>query len=71
MGIRDNLQKLHRLGLGFQKGATSNSAAEEFFDLASELDEQIGDLVGGLADVRVLLSTIGDLYPESLAYGSK
>ncbi len=65
--IRDELLQLHRLAQAAQNSGTSASVSE-LFDLAQDLELQIGEWVEALGGIRATLSIITELYPESLAY---
>lgn len=41
----------------------------EFFDLANDLELQVGEWIETLGDIQATLSAVTALYPESLAYG--
>ena len=40
--------------------------AQEFFDMASDLDDQLFDIIEALEFVQNTLNKLVDLYPESL-----
>lgn len=65
--IRDDLPKLHRLA---QMARTSGTSANvnELFDLAQDLELQIGEWAEALGAIQATLSAVTALYPESLAY---
>ncbi len=65
--IRDDLLKLHQLGLAVQQRGTPELVAE-FFDQASDLDFQVSELMDALGEIQSMFSSITDLYPESLSY---
>lgn len=65
--IRDELLQLHRLALAVHKSDAS-AKVSELFDLAQDLELQIGDWVDALGGIQATLSAITVLYPESLGY---
>jgi hypothetical protein len=63
--IRTDLLKLHQMSMDVvNKGWTSN--AQEFFDLANDLDMQIFELIEELEFVQKTITKLLDLYPKSL-----
>ena len=64
--IRDDFLTLHQLGMQVrQRGG--DRVAEEFFELANELDMRVSDLISALSEIQDTLTTVLDLYPESLS----
>lgn len=66
--IRDELLELHRLALAVREHGTS-AQLSEFFDLANDLELQVGEWMETLGEIHATLSAVTALYPESLAYG--
>lgn len=65
--LRINLLQLHQKAMdvvnrGYREGA------QEMFDLAIELDLEVFSLIESLEAIQKILSTLTDLYPESLSY---
>lgn len=65
--LRDEVLKLHQLGMAVQQYQSDGQVAE-FFELASDLEMQVVELVDALGEIQSMLSNITDLYPESLSY---
>jgi hypothetical protein len=65
--IRDDLLKLHVLAMAVINNG-SRRQAPALFDLAGELDFQVGEMMEALEQVRETLSDLVALYPESLDY---
>lgn len=65
--IRDELLQLHRSAQATLRSGTS-ADARELFDLAQDLQLQIGEWADALGGIQATLSTITGPYPESLAY---
>ena len=64
--IRDDFLTLHQLGMQVrQRGG--DRVAVEFFELANELDMRVSDLISALSEIQDTLTTVLDLYPESLS----
>lgn len=64
--IRDDFLTLHQLGMQVrQRGG--DRVAQEFFELATDLDMQISGLITALTEIQDTLTTVLDLYPESLS----
>lgn len=64
--IRDDFLTLHQLGMQVrQRGG--DRVAQEFFELATDLDMQISGLITALSEIQDTLTTVLDLYPESLS----
>ncbi len=64
--IRDDFLRLHQLGMQVgQRGG--DRVAEEFFELANDLDLQVSGLITALSEIQDTLTTVLDLYPESLS----
>ena len=64
--IRDDFLSLHRLGMQVRQRGGDRVAAE-FFELATDLDMQVSSLITALSEIQDTLTTILDLYPESLS----
>jgi len=65
--IRIDLLKLHQMAMDVvNRGQTSK--AQEFFDLAYELESQVFDMLESLEYVYEKLNKLSDLYPDSLAF---
>lgn len=65
--IRDELMQLHRLALTVHdRGAPEQLS--EFFDLANDLELQVGEWLETLGEIQATISAVTALYPESLAY---
>ena len=65
--IRDELLELHRLALAvFEPGPPGQIS--EFFDLANDLELQVGEWMETPGEIQATLSTVTALYPETLAY---
>jgi hypothetical protein len=65
--IRDALLQLHRLAQVARTSGTSDKVSE-LFDLAQDLELQIGEWTEALGAIQATLSAVTALYPESLAY---
>jgi hypothetical protein len=65
--MRDELLQLHRLAQAARRSGTS-AEVRELFDLAQDLELQIGEWVEALGGIQTTLSAVTALYPESLAY---
>lgn len=64
--IRDDFLTLHQLGMQVrQRGG--DRVAEEFFELANELDMRVSDLISALSEIQDTLTTVLDLCPESFS----
>lgn len=64
--IRDDFLTLHQLGMQVrQRGG--DRVVQEFFELATDLDMQISGLITALSEIQDTLTTVLDLYPESLS----
>ena len=64
--IRDDLLKLHQLAMDVvNHGNTEN--ASEMFNMASDLEMQVSDLIESLEAIQETLGKLTELYPESLA----
>lgn len=66
--IRDELLELHRLALTVRERGTEEQLSE-LFDLANDLELQVGEWMEALSEIQATLSAMTVLYPESLAYG--
>ena len=64
--IRDDFLSLHRLGMQVRQRGGDRVAAE-FFEPATDLDMQVSSLITALSEIQDTLTTILDLYPESLS----
>ena len=64
--LRTNLLKLHELAMAVVNNG-SRSQASKMFDLAMNLDEQVGHMKE-LEQVQDTLAKLVALYPESLSY---
>lgn len=64
--IRDDFLTLHQLGMQVRQRGGDRVAAE-FFELATDLDMQISGLITALSEIQDTLTTVLDLYPESLS----
>ncbi len=64
--IRDDFLTLHQLGMQVRQRGGDQVAAE-FFELANDLDMQVSGLITALSEIQDTLTTILDLYPESLS----
>ena len=64
--IRDDFLTLHQLGMQVRQRGGDRVAAE-FFELATDLDMQISGLITAMSEVQDTLTTVLDLYPESLS----
>lgn len=65
--LRDEVLKLHQLGMAVQQYQSDEQAAE-FFEHASDLEMQVVELREALDEIQAMLSNITELYPESLSY---
>ena len=65
--LRTNLLKLHELAMAVVNNG-SRSQASKMFDLAMNLDEQVGHMMNELEQVQDTLAKLVALYPESLSY---
>src|SRR4029077_13606841 len=65
--LRTNLLKLHELAMAVVNNG-SRSQASKMFDLAMNLDEQVGHMMNELAQVQDTLAKLVALYPDSLSY---
>lgn len=65
--IRDSLLQLHRLAQVARTSGTSDKVSD-LFDLAQDLELQIGEWAEALGAIQATLSAVTALYPESLAY---
>ena len=63
--IRTDLLKLHQLSMDIVNSGWTDKA-QEFFDMASDLDDQLFDIIEALEFVQNTLNKLVDLYPESL-----
>jgi len=68
--IRDDLLKLHVLAMAVVNNG-SRRRAPELFELASDLDFQLTEMMEALEQVRDTLSDLVALYPESLDYADE
>jgi len=64
--ISDDFLTLHQLGMQVRQRGGDHVAAE-FFELATDLDMQISGLITALSEIQDTLTTVLDLYPESLS----
>ncbi|WP_299492836.1 transposase [Acaryochloris sp. IP29b_bin.137] len=65
--MRINLLKLHQLAMDVvNKGYKGQ--AQEMFDLANDLDMEVFGIIESLEAIQRVLTTLTDLYPESLSY---
>ncbi|MHB1948857.1 MAG: transposase [Gammaproteobacteria bacterium] len=65
--IRIDLLKLHQLAMDVvNNGWTEN--AEDFFEMANDLEMQVSDIIESLESVQNTLNKLLELHPESLAY---
>jgi hypothetical protein len=68
--LRTNLLKLHQLAIGvFNQGARGQVA--EMFDLAVDLEDQVGELMDSLEQIERTLSQLTNLYPDTLSYSDE
>ena len=65
--LRTNLLKLHELAMAVVNNG-SRSQASKMFDLAMNLDEQVGHMMNELEQVQDTLAKLVALYPDSLSY---
>jgi hypothetical protein len=66
--IRNDILKLHDLAMDvINHGETGR--AQALFELAIEIEDQLSDLSEALEKVRDTISSLTDLYPESLQWG--
>jgi len=63
--IRTDLLKLHQLAMDVVNNGRTDKA-QDFFDLANDLDMQIFDITEELKAVQNTIDKLLDLYPESL-----
>ena len=68
--LRTNLLKLHELAMAVVNNG-SRSQASKMFDLAMNLDEQVGHMMNELEQVQDTLAKLVALYPESLSGGRR
>jgi hypothetical protein len=64
--LRTNLLKLHELAMAVVNNG-SRSQASKMFDLAMNLDEQVGHMMNELEQVQDTLAKLVALYPDSLS----
>lgn len=65
--IRDDLLRLHQLAL-LVRERRSEADAVELFDLSTDLDLLVGELMDALGEIQSAISAVSALYPESLSY---
>ncbi|MBH1829229.1 transposase [Stenotrophomonas maltophilia] len=65
--VRDDLLRLHGLAQAARSAGTS-AEVRELFELAQDIELQIGEWMDAMTGIQATLSTITALYPESLAY---
>lgn len=65
--MRDELLQLHRLALAVRQSGAS-AKVSELFDLAQDIELQIGEWTEALGGIQATLSAVAELHPESLAY---
>ena len=63
--IRNRLFTLHELAMAVVNDG-SQHRAQEFFDLALELDDEVFDMLEAVTRLQETLSTLTELRPESL-----
>ena len=64
--LRTALLKLHGLARAVVNEGVA-SKAEDFFELAQDLQLEVSDTIEALQSIQRVLYKLGDLYPESLA----
>ena len=64
--LRTNLLKLHELAMAVVNNG-SRSQASKMFDLAMNLDEQVGHMMNELEEVHDTLAKLVALYPDMVA----
>lgn len=68
--IRTDLLNLHQLAMDVVNNGWTEKAGE-LFDMASDLEMQVSDILEALEAVQQTLSKLTELYPESLAYANE